>query len=247
MTDLAYDLDPQTGPRLGLVVLQADETIERDFRRLIPAGTSLLVSRVPSGLEVSRETLHEMEKHIPAAASLFPHDIEFDAVGYGCTSGTAVIGSTRVAELIRDGVDTKSVTEPVTALTAACARLGITRLAFLSPYVEDVSAQIRNLLAEEGIETPIFGTFNVAEEAKVARIAPGSVVEAAASLLASGEAEAIFLSCTNLRTLDVIAEIERISGKPVFSSNQVLAWHMCALAGLSSMPKGYGTLLEEAL
>jgi maleate isomerase len=44
------------------------------------------------------------------------------------------------------------------------------------------------------------------------------------------EAQAIFLSCTNLRTLHAIAPIEAATGLPVFSSNQALAWHMSTLA-----------------
>lgn len=48
MTRLPATLDTARPPRLGLVVLQSDETIEGDFRRLVPNGADLLVSRVPS-------------------------------------------------------------------------------------------------------------------------------------------------------------------------------------------------------
>ncbi|MFT7594765.1 MAG: hypothetical protein ACI8R4_002089, partial [Paracoccaceae bacterium] len=37
MKTYPYDLSPQARPNLGLIVLQTDERIERDFRRLIPA------------------------------------------------------------------------------------------------------------------------------------------------------------------------------------------------------------------
>ena len=48
-------------PRLGLIVLQADETIENEFRRIIPSHATLHVSRVPSGREVTTDSLSEME------------------------------------------------------------------------------------------------------------------------------------------------------------------------------------------
>ena len=48
------------------------------------------------------------------------------------------------------------------------------------------------------------------------------------------DVDAVFLSCTNLRTLDVIPAVEAVLNLPVFSSNQVLAWHMSELAGLAS-------------
>jgi len=58
------------------------------------------------------------------------------------------------------------------------------------------------------------------------------------------EVDAIFLSCTNLRTLDVIAPIEERIGKPVLSSNLVLSWHMCRLAQIGQMPEGFGKLMR---
>ena len=51
--------------------------------------------------------------------------------------------------------------------------------------------------------------------------------------LGRGEVDAVFLSCTNLRTLDVIDEIEAELGLPVVSSNQALAWHMAQLTQIS--------------
>lgn len=231
MTDFTAAFDVLERPTLGLVVLQSDETIEPDFRRLLPPDAVLHVSRIPNATEVTSETLGAMEAHLPASAALFPHGLAFDAIGYGCTSGTSVIGSERVAALIRQSARAAHVSEPVSALAAACQALGLRRIAFLSPYVEEVSNRLRGVLAERGVETPVFGSFNVGDDAQVVRIAGRSVVEAAVALGGAAEAEAIFLSCTNLRTLEVIPEIAAALGKPVLSSNQVLAWHMCRLAG----------------
>jgi maleate isomerase len=241
-----------TGPigsraRLGLIVLQSDETIEHDFRRMVPVDSiDLYVSRVPSGLEVTGDTLRDMENHLPAAAGLFPRGVAFGAVGYGCTSGTSVIGPERVAALVGAGCETAAVTEPVSALVAACATLGVGRLAFLSPYIADVSATLRGALSGLGVETAVFGSFNEAEEARVARIDGASVIAAATALASASSAEAVFLSCTNLRTLDVIGEIEARTGKPVLSSNQVLAWHMCRLTGAGPLAMSVGRLTECA-
>lgn len=236
MSAFPYRLDPPPAATLGLIVLKEDETLEQDMRRLLPASAQLHVSRVPSGKEVTRETLAAMEAELPAAAGLFPSAVRFDAVGYGCTSGTAVIGAPRVAELIRSGTETTAVTEPVSALLAACRALGVSRLAFLSPYIAEVSARLREVLAESGVESPVFGSFDEGEEAKVTRIDTASVIAAASELGRADSAEAVFLSCTNLRTLDAIPEIARRTGRPVLSSNLVLGWHLCRLAGLQNGP-----------
>lgn len=239
---LPYGLTDERAPRIGLIVLQADETIERDFRRLIPQEAELLVTRVPSGTEVTTETLPAMEAHLASAARLFPAAAHFDAVGFGCTSATAQIGTAAVARRIHEGTKTEAVTEPVTALRAACRTLGISRLALLSPYVAPVSDRLRQTLRRTGIETPAFGSFEVAEEARVVRIDAPSIIVAAEKVTACADVDAIFLSCTNLRTLDVIAELESRLGLPVLSSNLVLAWHLLHLAGVAPAAAAPGRL-----
>lgn len=229
---------PELDAALGLIVLQADETLEGDMRAILPLETALYVSRVQSAHEVTSEALATMASHLAGSAALLPVAARFASIGYGCTSGSAEIGSERVAGFIRQGADSPHVTNPLSALIAACAHLGVTRLALLSPYVAEVSAKLRDALAAEGIKTPVFGSFDEAEEAKVVRIAPASILAAAVDLARQGGVDAVFLSCTNLRTLAVIDAIEAETGLPCLSSNQVLAWHMTQAAGVAAVIPG---------
>ncbi|MBY4891623.1 Asp/Glu racemase [Rhodobacteraceae bacterium N5(2021)] len=234
MTHLPYALTEDRPPQLGMVVLQSDETLEADLGRLLPQRAELLVTRIPSSDTVSCDSLGEMARDLTAAASLLPRGAKLAVVGFGCTSGTAQIGAGRIAQLTRAGVETQAVTDPVSALIAACRQLGLSRLALVSPYVEEVSTRLMDVLAEAGIEIAAFASFNEANEARVVRIAPGAIVDAARATVAQAPCDAVFLSCTNLRTLDVIAPIEAELGLPVLSSNLVLAWHMAHLAGLKA-------------
>ncbi|MEM1428063.1 MAG: Asp/Glu racemase [Pseudomonadota bacterium] len=230
--DLPYTLSADRPPQIGMVVLQADETIERDMRRLLPAEAELLVSRVPSGRDVNAASLAAMEDVLTEAARLFPSGARFSAIGYGCTSGTAQIGAGRIRALIQAGAETPCVTEPVSALIAACRALGVRRIGLVSPYVAEVSDRLRQVLAEAGIDVSGFASFNQSREETVARISAQSIRDAAQNVADHAECEAVFLSCTNLRTLDVIDAVERATGTPVLTSNQVLGWHLTALAGL---------------
>lgn len=234
MTNFSYDLGDVIGTKatLGLIALQTDETLEHDLGRLIPRDEiTLYTSRVPSGAEVTQESLGEMAGHLTMSASLFPPAAPLDVVGYGCTSGTSVIGAMRIHELIKQGCNTRHVTEPVSALIAACRALGVDQLGFLSPYIAEVSETLRQTLRDAGIESPVFGSFNEGEEAKVARIDTPSVVRAGIELGRDPACQAVFLSCTNLRTLSAIPQISAAISKPVLSSNLVLGWHMAHLAG----------------
>ena len=199
---LPYEIDTDRPVQIGLVTLQSDETIERDFRWLLPNDVELLVSRVPSGTTVSLDTLRAMENNLTASAALFPRGARFAAVGYGCTSASAAIGSDRVAELIRQGVSTPYVSEPLTALIAACRKLGIRRIGLVSPYVASVSAQLISALGHAGIDVSSFGSFDEPSEERVVRISRQSVRDAAIHVGGTRACDAVFLSCTNLRALE---------------------------------------------
>ncbi|MBE1296355.1 maleate cis-trans isomerase family protein [Phycobacter azelaicus] len=245
MQHFPYDLTGPIGSRatLGLIVLQVDETLEQDMRRLLPGGdVAHHVTRIPSGDALTPDTIATMEGTLPAAAALLPPAAAFDVIGYGCTSGTTLIGADRVADLVRQGAASAHVTDPLSAALAALESLGIQSLAIVSPYVDSVSAPVRDAFAAQGYEVRATASFGEEVEARVARIDPASI--RAAALSVADDADAVFLSCTNLRTLDIIEDLEAVLGKPVLSSNQVLAWHMAKLAKISEVCNGPGHLFQ---
>ncbi|WP_171123110.1 MULTISPECIES: aspartate/glutamate racemase family protein [unclassified Ruegeria] len=229
MSYLPYTLDaddPSVNP-LGLIVLQTDETIEPEFGAYFAdRSVPLYVSRIPSGAEVTTDTLSEMEKSLPAAADLLPKIRPYKVVGYGCTSASSVIGSDQVERMVQRTCDVATVTNPLRAASACAAELGVSKFALLSPYIEEVNEPLRHAFSQNGISMDVFGSFGEAEESKVVRISQRSVTDAAIRLGSDSAVEAVFISCTNLRTFDAIPEIEKQLGKPVLSSNQSLAWHM---------------------
>lgn len=243
----SYDTQELSAPRLGLIALQSDETIEGDLRRLIPSSADFFVSRVASDVEVTSDTLAAMEGHLTQAARLFPTGCRFDALGYGCTSGTAQIGVDRIAERARAGTQADTVTQPLSALIAACRSMGLHKLALLSPYVGEVSDRLRTVLSEAGVDTPVFGSFNVGTEATVVRIDAPSIITATRTLVQDADVDGVFLSCTNLRALDVIAPLEDELGLPVLASNQVLAWHMLCSAGVPAASGAPGKLFKHSV
>ncbi|MFT4792887.1 MAG: maleate isomerase [Paracoccaceae bacterium] len=246
MTALPYTLTGPIGTRasLGLIVLQADEVIEQDFRRLFPdRDVAVYASRIPSGADLTPETLKAMETALPRAAELLPPSVGFDAIGYACTSGATVIGPQQVEDMIHRAADARAVTDPLTAAAAALAHLGVRNIGLISPYIEDVSAALRAALTARGFAIARFGSFEEQQEARVARIDPASIRDAAIAVGRHNDVDAVFLSCTNLRTLDVIDAVEAAIGKPVVSSNLALAWHMGRLADVPAT--GPGRLLAR--
>lgn len=246
MHKLPYKLGLPVGSRskLGLIVLQADETIEFEFWQLISGlDLALHVSRISSSSKVSKDTLMAMKKELTKAASLFPEKLKFDIVGYACTSASSVIGSETVSKMIKKGCNTGEVCNPISSLIDACNYMKINDILFLSPYVSDVSNRLIAEIRSYGITTTVAGSFNEEIEQNVARIKPRSIVEAVRDIY-SGQT-AIFISCTNLQTLDVIEVIEQEFSCVCFSSNQVLIWNMLRLAKIDHDVTGYGKLLSK--
>ncbi len=234
MSAFPYTLQEDDMPHLGLIVLQVDETIESDFRRLFPPHVARLhVTRVPSGAELTPDSIAEMKRALPDAARLLPATQPLDVVGYACTSGTTLIGADDVREIVKGAVQTKAVTDPLSAALAQCHSLNVARLGIVSPYIASVSEPIRAAFEAGGIAIPDTLSFGEQVEARVARIAPRSIANAARALAQRSKLDAVFLSCTNLRTLDILAPLSKELGLPVLSSNQCLAAHMAALAEIT--------------
>ncbi|MES0883617.1 maleate cis-trans isomerase family protein [Roseibium sp. SCP14] len=245
---LDFDCDEGLGGKaaLGLIVLQADETIETEFRRLFDLEDVVLYhTRIESAPEVTPETLMQMKAQLSSSAALLPGNRPLDVIGYACTSGATVIGSDAVATAVQKAHPEVEVTNPARAVLEALRHLNVSRIGVVSPYVAEVSEAVCTLLRENDMTPVTVGSFGQAEEAVVARITNDSVEKAICAIGADPEIDAVFASCTNLRTLPVIEACERKLGKPVISSNLALAWHMLTLAGIATRGVGPGKLFNS--
>ncbi len=248
MQRVPYKLAQDDRPKIGVIVLEADETLEDDLRQIFPLSEAKIhITRIPSDPEVTVDTLASMEKALPNSARLFPSSAHFQAVGYGCTSGTTIIGAAKVTELVQSSTKTDYVSNPLTATLEALRVLGVKRLGIVSPYIEEVAEPLRKEFQRHGFEVPAAVSFGESSEEKVARIDDVSLKNAAQAIVQEEKVDAVFMSCTNLRTLGVIAEIENEIGIPVLSSNQTLTWHLARLSGLSTSKPELGMLWTKGL
>eukprot|EP00903_Cladosiphon_okamuranus_P002544 g2542.t1 len=247
-TELPFSTDDKdaSAKRLGLIVLSADETIEGEFRPLFDRDDlALYHTRIKTAPDVTPETLMLMKDGLTGAAALLPETGSLDVVAYACTSGATVIGSDEVAASVQKVHSAAAVTNPASAVVAALEHLNVSKIGVVSPYVESVSEAVCTLLKDHGCTPVRIGSFGQGEEAIVARITLSSVEEAVHAIGADPDVEAVFASCTNLRTFKVIEACEKRLGKPVISSNLALAWHMMTLAGLETKGRGPGRLFNN--
>lgn len=220
-------------PAIGLIVLRVDETIEHEFRQFLPAETARLhVTRIDSGDDLTPDSIARMEARLTDTAALLPAAADFDVVAYACTSGTALLGADTVDRLIRAGIPTRAVTNPLTAALAQMRVLNLKRIGIVSPYVASVAEGLTHAFEAGGMTVVDSLSLNESDEARVARIGPDITADAVRALAGRSDMDGLFLSCTNLNTADILDVLDAELGLPVLSSNHALAWHMKRLCGV---------------
>lgn len=249
MEYLPYKLTSPIGTTgvLGLTVLQTDETIEQEFKILFSSPTiAVYVTRIRMQPNVNEENLVAMENDISLSVQLFP-PLEFSVIAFCCTSASVLIGPEKISKKIGKAALTKNVTDPYTAVVAALRALQVNRIAVVTPYIGAISTKLSESLAADGYVVHSLSSFNESLDEKIAHIDPQSILDAVIKVGSDPCVDAVFVSCTNCRTVGIIASAETALAKPVFSSNTALAWHMCELAGLSQIDACFGSLFSHHL
>jgi maleate isomerase len=243
--DFSTDPDASVRARLGLLVLESDQTMEREIREITDAlGVSVYHARLANETVVTSDSLAKMEAELPVAASLLPEYLGLRAIGYGCTSGATIIGEDRIEAILRETHPDIPSTNPLTAAKAALKALGVERLGLLTPYTPEVTEAMQQRFGEAGIAITVVGSFYEENDIVVGQIDPKSILKAAIALGKSDLCDGIFISCTSLRAAGIIKEAEVELGKPVTASNHALAWHLLRLAGIDDKLADFGRLFS---
>ena len=121
--------------------------------------------------------------------------------------------------------------------------LGCRKINFVSPYQESVTKSLCDHLHANNIIIQNQISFNESDDKNVARISDKDSLKA---IIEAGkqDCEAVFISCTNLKTFKIINEAEKLLDKPVISSNQAISWQMLREAGINSTA-GPGILFSK--
>jgi len=230
--------------KIGYVLLATEQTIQDDVFTLRPKGVGVHFARAPIPDSITAETLAAQADHLAGAAETLLPDGSLDVVCYACTSGSLVIGEDRVFEEFRKGAPNAVPTSIITAVIAALHALDVRKVAVATPYLPEIDRQEEIYMEDRGIEVVNIQGLGLEKDSDMVRVPPDYLIEFA---LAADrpEAEAIFVSCGALRTLDVIAEIEARAGKPAICSNQAMIWDCLRKAGITDRFDGYGSLLSE--
>lgn len=230
---LPFEYETKRRQGIGLVA-PFDFALDDECWRWLPTDVSLYVTRT-ARLENTAvtaelaEAVGDTEAVMPCVASLISS--EPSSVAYACTSGSFV-GGTSGEQLLRTAMRQAGAKEAVTtsgALLEAVRHLGIKKIAIATPYNKELTRLLADFLETAGVQVVKAGYLN--SEQDIMHIGYDAVRNMA-EIVNHSDAEAIFFSCTNLRTFDIIAELEEKYDKPVLSANQVTMWAALRAADL---------------
>jgi maleate isomerase len=242
--DISFDAGRHDRAKLGFVLLAMEQTIEDDMFNLAPPGVGVHFSRAPMANRVDVDTLSDMAVGIGDAAALLLPEGALDVVCYACTSGSVVIGEDRVFAELRRGAPTALTTSLITSVMRALSTIEVKRIAIATPYVGAINEIERAYMHARGFEIVNIEGLGIENDADMVRVTPDYILKFARSV-DRPEADAIFISCGALRSVEIIQELEAQARKPVIVSNQAMIWDCLRLAGIRDPNPRFGQLFRD--
>jgi len=233
--------------RLGILVPSGIIALEPEFRLMTPEGVSCHYHRFAftggrSNEEVVKR-LRKAEEFIADASEMITHVRPAVVVMAG--TGVSFIGGYGYDQMLIKKMKERNGNLPTTTTSTsvidALRKMGITKVSMAMPYVEQVSKTAVKFVEDSGVKVLNAKWLNKAGP-DIAEISKETVYHLASEVDHPG-CEAIFISCVNLHTIEIIETLENDLQKPVITSNQATMWNILRLANINDKIQGYGQLL----
>jgi maleate isomerase len=222
--------------RVGLIVPSSNTTMECELWSALPEGISLHTTRMPL-TDVNVESLEIMEAS-PNVKLLM--DAEVDCILFGCTSGSLIKGREynrkKSADIERElGIPfITTSTAVIEALKAVDAKM----VSVVTPYIDEVNEKEKKFLEENGFSILSIKGMGIERNVEIGKVTPQAVYNFAAN----SKGDCLFISCTNLRTFEIIETLEKDIGIPVVTSNQASLWFSLNRMGIKERLEDLGSL-----
>lgn len=230
--------------RVGLILPSVNVHMEPLYYSLQLKDVQFFATRALL-TETTEEGLVAMENDLAYAAKLIA-SLHPDIVAYCCTSGSFIRGIEWDRKIMETIAETTNCPACTTSFTVAEAlkEMGIKKLAMLTPYTDFINTREVAYMEKQGFEiVSDMGLQIIGSEELHAETAES--VKQHAREVDVPEAEAIFISCTDYKGMEVAEELEKELGKPVLSSNSTTLWWILRQLQYPENIKGYGKLLAE--
>jgi maleate isomerase len=219
--------------------------MESEFNKILTSSEGISVHATRVFLEeISVESLLEMKKGLKRAARELK-TAEMNVIVYGCTSGSLIKGLNFDKEIIDEIEEETGIkaTTTTTAVLNALEILDVKTIAIGTPYPDSINEKVEDFFEESGYTVTNIIGLNIVPDVDVGKQEPYVAFNLGREV-DTDDADCVFLSCTDFRTVEILEPLEDMLGKPVISSNQASLWEALCLDEQGIALSGYGSLLE---
>jgi maleate isomerase len=231
-----------TRARIGILVPSSNTITEAEFNALKPEGVSVHAARMFI-THPTVENLAKMNEDTERAAKLIA-TAKPSVVAFACTTGSLLEGTGWDARLIEriEKITGVPTTTTSTSVIRAFKELGIQKVSVATPYNEELNQREADFFEKSGVKVLKIQGRDLG--GLMAQISLDEVKDLARAVNRP-DADAVFLSCTNLKALPVLDSLEKEFGKYVFSSNIATFWDVMRMLKIKEPVQGRGKLLER--
>lgn len=219
--------------RIGVLVPPGNVAVEAELPSFLPPNVRMHTGRLyRKSVEVTYDGHLEMLRSVEQAArGLAQAGVE--VILFCCTSASFMQGAGKDREIASQigAITGIPAVATATAVVEALEAVGGRRIYMVTPYTDDFNALEVQFIRDHDMEVLDCDTIPCRTTVQIRAIPPEDVASMVLKNRAKADAaDAIFVSCTNLHSMDQIDRLEAMTGKPVITSNSATLW-----AGLQRM------------
>jgi maleate isomerase len=232
--------------RIGVIYMASSTVMEPELAAMAPAGVSIHTTRIrlPDVTESGIARMMESDG-VSACAGLLA-DAPLHCITFAGTGGTFLKGvgwDHKIIERMKQETHGIPCSTTASAVVRALKALSIKRVSVVTPYLPQITELGRKFLIDSGFDVVSVASLGLADDRAIGDVPLERVYEFAKSN-SRAHADALFISCTNFRSVGAIEALEQELGRPVISSTQATFWDCLKLADVSIRVEGFGRLLR---
>ena len=237
----------QQRPLLGLIAPPADYPVPAEGLALY--DSAIRFSVVGLGLKTMTPEGYDsvIDKIVPAAVELKKRGAAaIDLLGTSLTFYRGAAFNEKLLNDIRTATGLKA-TSMSTAVVDGLKAVNARRVAAATAYNEEVNRRLRTFLTESGFEVVAMKGLGLEAIGDPGKVSQAELQKFSADVFrqSTKSADALLVSCGGLRTLEILAPLEKETSVPVVSSLPHSLWAGMRLLGLNVKAGGYGRLLAN--
>lgn len=212
--------------RVGLILPYDNTVIEPELAQIFPQGVQAFSVRLNA---LDREGMIEQAFTLgPAPLKMI--DVKF--ISYCCAASSFFRGAEAEQALVKRLEEAFGMPAATAsgAMVSSLRKVGARKVALLTPYSPSLTSLLVDFLEQNGFSVTTAQALEI--PTLESNLQPPEVAYRALRRMKREGAEAILISSTSFRTLEILDMAERDMGLPVISSNCALAWEILDRLGI---------------